>query len=432
MKGKYIHFMRLLVAGAVLVLCGLAFYRAFYPVAIFDVQFMAAVQSALIGSTAALVIMIALILITLLLGRVYCSTLCPLGLYQELLMMLFMPFYKKRKNSGHVQRHWSAAYVIMVLLWGSLIGGTAIVMRYFEPYSVAGNALSGAAYGIGFAIVLAVLVFFKKRFFCTHLCPVGAVLGLISRFSLFKIRIDADKCKMCSLCARVCPASCIDFKNHEVDNEMCLKCFKCLGHCQHGALRYGLKGSEEPPFDAKRRDLVKGGILLVMFGTALGWGADLCLKVGAKFKKILLPAGAGHAADFANCCLNCNLCVKNCPAKIIKPATQEIPFVHLDYSHGYCRYDCHRCSEVCPSGAITKISLAEKQKTKLATAMIDENKCIKCGICAKECPVKAIDKEPMAYPLVRFDQCIGCGKCGNMCPVKAIAFEPVDKQVKLN
>ena len=202
MNGKYIHFMRLLVAGAVLVLCGLAFYRAFYPVAIFDAQFMAAVQSALIGSTAALVIMIALILITLLLGRVYCSTLCPLGLYQELLMMLFMPFYKKRKNSAHVQKHWSAAYVIMVLLWGSLIGGTAIVMRYFEPYSVAGNALSGAAYGIGFAIVLAVLVFFKKRFFCTHLCPVGAVLGLISRFSLFKIRIDADKCKMCSLCAK--------------------------------------------------------------------------------------------------------------------------------------------------------------------------------------------------------------------------------------
>lgn len=431
MNKKILQVIRLVIAGGVFVLCGLAFYNQFYPVKVFDVQVIAVIQSVLLGSTAAIVISVILFLITLLLGRVYCSTLCPLGIYQELLMFLFRPFYKKRKKT-EVQGHWSGAYVIAAILFGTFWGGTAVLMRMFEPYSVAGNALSGAWYGVGFIVALAVLVFFKKRFFCTHLCPVGTVLGLISRYSLFKIRIDANKCKLCSLCAKVCPVGCIDFEKHDVHNEMCIKCFKCLGNCSYGALRYGLAQKEKIAFSAKRRDLVKSGLLLVMFGTALRCGMDLSQKIGAKFKRVLLPAGAGKAEDFANRCLNCNLCVKNCPMKIIQPATAEVPFVHLDYSHGYCRYGCHKCSEVCPSGAIKKISLAEKQKTKLATAKIDENICIKCGACVHECPVKAIEKERGGYPFVHFDKCIGCGKCGYSCPVKAIAMEAVDKQVFVN
>ena len=432
MKHRIIQSVRLFVALTVFILCLCAFFEKFYPVPIFDVQVVSLLQSVLIsGTTLAVSLLILLGLITFICGRVYCSTVCPLGLFQELLIMLFKPFYKRRRVHK-VQPHYIVAYIIAALLFGTLLGGTVVLLRWLDPYAVAGNALSGAWYGLGFAAVLAVLVFFKKRFFCANLCPVGAVLGLVSRYSLFKMRIDADKCKKCGICAKSCPAECIDFKNHNVDNEMCLKCFKCLGHCQHGAIQYGLPQKKKVAFDARRRDLLKGGIILLIFGRAVGYGMDLSSKAGAMLKKVILPAGAEKKEKFANRCLNCNLCVKNCPMKIIKSATKEVPFVHLDLSQGYCKYDCHNCSKVCPSGAIKKISLADKQKTKIATAMIDEEKCIKCGLCAGECPVKTIVKEVGEYPLVRFEKCLGCGKCAQVCPVKAIALEPADEQVLLS
>lgn len=431
MKHKILVWGRRLVACSVLVLCGLAFWGKFYPAKIFDVQFTAALQSGMIsGFGLSVALFIFVVLLTLLFGRVYCSTLCPLGLYQELLTILFKPFYKKRKFQ--VQKHYVWSYFIAAILFGAMFGGSVVLLRMIDPYSVAGNAMSGAVFGLGFVAVLTILVFFKKRFFCTNICPVGAVLGLISRFSLFKIRIDTDKCKMCSLCARSCPCGSIDFKNHTVDNETCVKCFKCLPHCQHGALYYGLPKAKKVEFNANRRQFIKAGLVLATFGAAFKGGIELSKKVAAKIKKVILPAGAGQEQDFANRCLNCNLCVQNCPMKVLKPATKEVPFVHLDYSDSYCSYNCHKCSSVCPSGAIKRLNLTEKRKTKIATAIVDENICVKCGMCALDCPREIIVKEEGEFPIIRFDECIGCGKCAAVCPVKAIRIEPVDKQITLS
>lgn len=432
MKNKILIYGRFLIAIAVLVLCGLAFYRHTYPLKIFDLQFTAALQSGLVsGFGLGLILFAVLIVITLLFGRVYCGALCPLGLYQELLTILFKPFYKKRKGAKEPMKHYVFAYLLAAILFGALCGGTAVLLRMLDPYSVAGNAMSGACFGIGFAIALAVLVFFKKRFFCTNICPVGAILGLISRFSLFKIRIDTDKCKMCSLCARSCPCGSIDFKNHTVNNETCVKCFKCLNHCGHSALYYGLPKSKPAEFSIKRRQLLTSGAVLVLFGAAFKGGIELTKKIVTKVKQVILPAGSGTPEEFANRCLNCNLCVQNCPMKIIKKATADTPFVHLDYGDTYCDFNCHKCSQVCPSGAIKRISLKEKQNTKIANAVIDEDVCIKCGICATECPKKIIIKEDGELPIIQFDQCIGCGKCASVCPVKAIKIEPTPKQITL-
>jgi len=386
------------------------------------------------GGKLAVILLSAILILTLLFGRLYCSTLCPLGVYQELLMILFKPFYKRRAQTG-LQKHYVFSYIIMAVLWGTVVGGTVIFMRCVEPYAVAGSALSGTTYGLIFVLALAVLVFLKKRYFCTSLCPVGALLGLISRFSLFKIRFKENACKQCSLCAKMCPAGAIDYQNRQVNNETCIRCLKCLPHCRFGALEFGALNKPtvaQATFSLKRRELIKGGLLLLVFGKAITMGADFGRKFVDKIKSVILPAGSGNQADFSNRCLNCNLCVENCPAHIIKPKTDEVPHVYLDMSKSYCRYDCHKCSEVCPSGAIQKLSLKEKQKTKIATAVIDEDKCVKCGVCAMECPVKAIKKEGDAYPLVQFDKCLGCGKCANMCPVKAIGLEPVQKQVLLS
>ncbi|MBR1648105.1 MAG: 4Fe-4S binding protein [Alphaproteobacteria bacterium] len=431
MKNSILIYTRFLAAITVSVLCGLAFFGHFYDFKIFDMQFTAALQSGIIfglGLSAAL--FAAVVLVTVLFGRVYCSTLCPLGLYQELLTIAFKPFYKKRKQ--HLAKHYAAAYFLAAVLFGTLAGGTAFLLRYIDPYSIAGNALSLAPFGLGFVGCLAVLVFFKKRFFCTNICPVGAALGVISRFSPAKIRIDETKCKTCGLCAKACPCGAIDFKNHTVDNETCVKCFKCLSYCRHKALYYGLKQSQPVKFSFKRRQLLKNGAVLLVFGAALKGGIELTKKIASAVKKAILPAGSSSTAEFANRCLNCNLCVANCPMKIIHPATPEIPFVHLDYGEKYCDFDCHKCSQICPSGAIKRLSLKEKQNTKIATAVVNEDVCIGCGLCVFACPKQIIVKEEGGHPYIPFDGCIGCAKCAASCPVKAIGMEAIDKQITLS
>ena len=155
---------------------------------------------------------------------------------------------------------------------------------------------------------------------------------------------------------------------------------------------------------------------------------DLGKAVAAKVKKTVLPAGAENAEDFANRCLNCNLCVQNCPMQIIKKADGDYPAVHIDYTDGFCDYDCRKCSEICPSGAIKRLTLAEKQKTQIGLAVINENTCIKCGLCVMKCPRGAISKEDGSFPLINTDECIGCGACQNACPVKAITVMPIEQQ----
>lgn len=424
---KVLLLLRKIVALMVLLLAISAFTKRYYPIKVFDIQLTAVAQRFLTDfSVTAGCLLGFVILITLLFGRIYCSTVCPLGLYQELLTILFKPFYKRRKFN--VQKHYSGAYFLAAVLFGTLCGGTVVLLRMIDPYSVAGNALSLARYGIIFITALTILVFFKSRFFCTNICPVGAILGFISRFSLFKIRIDTDKCKMCGLCARACPCGSIDFKNHTVSNETCVKCFKCLAHCNHGALYYGLPKAKKVEFNGSRRKFITAGFILVTFGVAFKGGVELSKKVVAKIKNVILPAGANKAEDFANRCLNCNLCVKNCPMNIIKKATDKVPFVHIEYEKSYCKYDCHKCSEICPSGAIKRLNLAQKQQTQIAVAHVDENTCIQCGLCVGECPREVIIKEFGEFPNISVNKCIGCGKCASVCLVHAISITPVDEQ----
>ncbi len=419
---KKIYYIRLLVALLVMVLAIGAFYARFYPVKIFDIQLTALWQRVMVDfSLFAVLLTAVLLLITFLGGRLYCSTLCPLGIFQELLMLIF-----RRKNSYQPNCYYK--YFLAALLWGTLLGGTVVLLRLIDPYTIFGSALSLTLFGLVFVLILSVLVWFKGRWFCTHLCPVGVVLGLVSKVSLSRIYIKIDNCVSCGACASKCPSGSIDFKHKTVDNETCVKCLKCLGTCPKSALTYGIKPTEKVAFNPSRRKFIVGAAAVAVLAAAVKGGAVLAQNTVAKIKKVILPAGAGNAEDFANRCLNCNLCVQNCPMKIIKKADKNFGTVHIDYENSFCDYDCHKCSEVCPSGAIKKITLAQKQKTQIGLAKIDENICVKCGLYVMKCPRGAIRKPDGAYPLVDADVCIGCGACKIGCPVKAIAIEPKEVQ----
>ena len=247
MKLFYLKYVRWLIAAVVFILSILAFSGKFYGIKIFDVQVAVLVQSALLNTTlSVLILLIALLAITLIFGRVYCSTLCPLGILQELMMLVFTPLKKLlKKDEVLKQRHYAFAYLLAAVCFGGILGGTAIIFRYFDPYSVFGNAVSLSVYGLIFVGVLAVLVFFKNRFFCTNICPVGALLGWISRCALFKIRLNPNMCVGCAKCAQKCPTGSIDLKNNTVNNETCIKCFNCLGNCHRNALTYGPKKEDD-------------------------------------------------------------------------------------------------------------------------------------------------------------------------------------------
>lgn len=425
---KALKYLRFVIALIVLSAVVLLFSGKDYPVRILDVQFTAALQRAVLdGTVFAACLFAGIVVLTLLFGRIYCSTLCPLGLAQELFGMLFRRKIPVRKSNPF-------KYVLAALVFGVLIGGSAAAARYIDPYTLFGSAASGAYLGIGAAAVLALFVAFGKRFFCVHICPVGAVLGVIAKHSVFQVGIDNRKCVSCGLCAAKCPTGSIDFKNKKVDNETCIKCFDCMGACRRGGIRFGRISAYPLAMNESRRKMLIGGVGLAAFAVlAFKSGAVVSQKIAAKVKNVIVPAGARDAQRFANRCLNCNLCVQNCPMKILKKADSDYPAVHIDLTKSFCAFDCHKCGDVCPSGAIRRLSLSDKQRTQIGLASVDESKCVKCGLCVMKCPKHAVKKERFEdFPRFDSDLCIGCGACKTACPVKAITVQPVEEQRCLN
>ena len=234
LRPKPLQKIRITAALIVAILCIAGFLGLFYPVKIFNFNLVPLIQKIIIDFTVVSgILLLLLIAITLIFGRIYCSTICPLGLLQEFFLLLF------RRKKLPAQKNTPFKYFLAALTFGSLLGGTAVLMRLIDPYSVSGTAAGGALYGICILTAIALLTWLKGRFFCTNICPVGAVLGLMSRFSLNKININPDACVACGLCAQKCPSGCIDFKNKTVDNETCIKCFKCLSLCHNHGIFYG-------------------------------------------------------------------------------------------------------------------------------------------------------------------------------------------------
>lgn len=421
-KNKFFYHLRVVISAIVAILAVLAFSGYFYELKIFDGQIAALAQRLLIDwSWMAVVLLIGIIAVTLFAGRFYCSVICPLGILQEFMMWIFRR--KKATMKNRPCKYWLA-----IVLWGLLVGGTVALLRFFEPYTIFGSALSGSVWGVSIVALIMVLVWFKGRYFCANICPVGAALGCLSKHSLKQININDDTCVACGLCAANCPSGSIDVKNKKVDNETCVKCLKCLTVCKQNSMFLGSKAKEQVPFSLSRRKFITASAMVAVFAAAIKSGGLLAKSLAERVKNVILPAGAGNPQDFANRCLNCNLCVQNCPMKIIKKADDTYPAIHIDYKSGFCDYECHKCSQVCPSGAIKKISLSEKQNTKIAQAVIYDEVCVKCGSCVMKCPKQAITKVDGDFPKVNFDECIGCGVCKQACPVKAIAIEPVEKQ----
>lgn len=450
-----------------------------------NIQFLPALLALNIGIVASL------IALTLLLGRVYCSVICPLGVFQDIVSWTSGRRKKKKFRFSYSPEKKRLRYGILGLFLVALIAGAGSFVALLAPYSAYGRIASNLfaplykggnnllAYlaeradsyafyettiwiknlpGLAIALVtfaaLFLLAWRNGRTYCNTLCPVGTLLGLLSRFSLFRPVLDTQKCKHCGLCARRCKSACIDDKNHRIDYSRCVACMDCLDVCKHGAIRLQsrLKKPDTPStaarpapapaqIDETRRGFLSATALLAATATlqAQEKKRDGGLAV-IEDKKIparahpLLPPGALDARHFAQHCTGCQLCVSVCPNDVLRPATTFATLMQpeMSYERGYCRPECTRCSEVCPAGALRPLTVAEKSSTRIGHAVWIKKNCIPlvdgvaCGNCARHCPSGAIlmvssdpaDPNAPQIPVVNVERCIGCGACEHLCPAR--------------
>lgn len=452
-KQKMIYYIRLFISAVVLICSFLAFTTTFsFFAKFFAIQLGAGVASlAASFSITVLIFVLAVLIFTFLFGRFYCSIICPFGILQN--AVNFFSF----KNSKNYKNFYKTRYTIAAVVFGALFTGWAVGFKILEPYTNFGLIASSifspiyntitktdnyrftiATIAISLIpfIILIFLVLFKRRFFCTAICPVGTLLGLFSKYGLFRLQIT-DKCITCGACFRGCPAGSINLKDKKIDNELCIRCLKCVAVCPKQAITYGVykNNKKQQSFSPSRRNFVLGSVF-VLGGIAVGVGSAIAR--GKKFLKdtvrAILPPGAGNYNRFSSKCTSCQLCVAVCPNKVIHPRDLTHPNIYMDFSKAPCMYGCNECSKACPTGAIKKMSLEEKQHLRIGLAKIDRDLCIACGICAFKCPAKAlrIDETEDGNRTLVYNAtvCIGCGMCQVACPHKAIEVVGIVEQTK--
>ena len=436
-------------------------------------QFSAALAGAgLIGS-----MVFAILALTLIFGRLYCGVLCPLGTAQELFWRIgkllrgkspprsgrasassatpstggSAPRNAPRFFRGGYSKASKIRYIIPLLVAAGIIFSFTPLMVIVDPISTFGRGmsavrglLSGSAAGFAFAvpfILILIIAFFRGRAFCAW-CPVGVTLGLFSKAALLGIKLT-PACVSCGLCDAACPTGCIDAAAKRVDTERCVLCFSCTAACPTDSASYGVRGRAAFSGESRR------GFLNNMVKTSLGVIYLLApsLKLSARSTKTeaetddedlpILPPGAKNAAHFESRCIACHACVAACPAHII--AAAEAPFPAVTYNGdatAACQFNCVECGRVCPTGAIARLSIDEKHRTRIALSTLYFERCVvntkheSCGACAEVCPTGALTMAAYIEPGIPFltrpiyDEryCLGCGACLAACPAEPRAF----------
>lgn len=449
------------------------------------IQFLPALLSLNLG------VLLALLLLTFICGRIYCSVICPLGVMQDIFAR-FGKIAKKNRYSFSKAKSWLRYSALVLLILAFLLGFNWVV-ALFAPYSAYGRIASTlfapiwdscnnllamwaehvdsyAFYSVdvrykgwitlSVAVItlvsIGILGWRNGRTYCNTICPVGTILGFVSRFSIFRPIIDTSKCVDCGLCARNCKSACIDSKNHKIDYSRCVACMDCISKCRKGAISYtwrrnscldktensveNIAKQNRQVDDAKRTFLTTTATVAVASALKAGEkkvDGGLAMIEDKKVpnrKRKIVPPGALSIRNLERHCTACQLCISECPNGVLRPSTslESLMQPESSYEVGYCRPECTRCSNVCPTGAIRPISREDKSSIQIGHAVWVKANCIpitdgvSCGNCARHCPAGAITMIPsvpgddlsLKIPAVNTELCIGCGACENLCPAR--------------
>jgi ferredoxin len=422
---------------------------------------------------------IILLIITLLFGRVYCSSFCPLGTFQDIIDSISKRFIRKRGYKFSKSIDW-LRYPILAISIICTLAGSLLMLNLLDPYSVFGKIVSDlfrpVYYGVnnlsvfvlektnlytlypvklkawnwisfGFSMFMLVLVvrftLKKGRLYCNTVCPVGTLLGLISRISVFRIRLDEALCNSCGTCSAKCKSCCIDTKNKKVDCSRCVGCFNCLTVCPGNGVKFSFALSKPNQINApieshkilnRRQFLISSSSLSIGALTLANDSLSQVVK-GAKIPVIkkypVTPPGSLSIDHFHKNCTACHLCISACPTHVLQPSLLQYGWDGLfqptmDYKASFCNFECIVCSEVCPTFAILPIAPEKKKLTQLGKTNFIKENCVvytdetACGACSEHCPTKAVNmvfyKGKLNIPLVTQEICVGCGACEYACP----------------
>lgn len=408
-------------------------------------------------------VVMALVVVALFFGRIYCSVICPLGVFHDIVAWSHNR-YKRNRYTYSKAISW-LRYTMLGIMIAAFILGIGSIVALLEPYSsygrIAGNLFqpvyefvnnglaaiakninSYAFYSVDIWIkslptfiiaavtfvAIVVLAWRNGRTYCNTICPVGTILSFFSRFSWLKIHIDSNRCIKCNLCSKNCKASCIDTKNGKIDYSRCVVCGDCISKCHKGAISYSHKttttvehSDEEIKDERTQMNDTDRSKRLFLFGAAMatttaliaqgkkkvdGGLATIQDKIAPDRQTIITPPGSLSVANMAKHCTGCQLCVSECPNEVLRPSTDLTKLMQpvMSYERGYCRPECTRCSDVCPAGAIKPITRAEKSSTQIGHAVWIMKNCIALN-----------DK-------------FECGNCARHCPVGAITMVPSDSK----
>jgi MauM/NapG family ferredoxin protein len=452
-----------------------------------------ATRTLLIGSLLALIVVV----LTLIFGRAWCGWLCPLGTVLD----LFTLKHWRKKNAG-VSDHWRAVkYLLLLIIIAAAIFGnlsllifdpitimvrtvsigvwpaadqfvTGLERTLYEvpflqdPISAFDTALRPAVFPLEpayyreaalFAAIFVGLIALNAiapRFWCRYLCPLGGLLGVISKIAIFRREVQGD-CTACGACQIKCPTDTIGSLAHPStplrsaqdafvsDPAECTLCLDCWAVCAQSGVKFPAHFSfaKRRDYDPNRRQV------LIALGTTIAGLAVLNSDavVRRDHPHLLRPPGA-RENDLLDKCVRCNLCSRACPTSGLQPSIVEAGLEGfwtpiLVPRLGYCDYSCNACGQVCPVQAIPPLSLDEKRQQVIGKAYIDQNRCIAwadhrdCIVCEEMCPLpeKAITLEKtevlktdgtpgtVQLPHVDREKCIGCGICEYKCPLNGEA-----------
>jgi len=489
-RTNYLKGLRVLLAILIFIPILLYFldFRNILPESISKLLHLQIIPAILGGMVLILVLQFVL---ALLFGRVYCSVICPAGVLQDIINRLFCIGKKKKKGSRRFKYHRPQnilRYVLTGLTFLLLLIGSSQLALLLDPYSNFGrissnlfrpvvvwgnNILAGflakadnytlyhvsittittaALIAAGVALVVfIVMVVLRGRLFCNTLCPVGGLLSIVSRYSLFRIDIDKNKCISCGSCERTCKAEAINTTDLTVDASRCVSCFNCISSCRKDSIHYVFKPfykkenatsgtnvavaefekSDSPTANSRRQFLATGATI----ATALPVVSALANNRNKEKKQPITPPGSINLERFKDKCTGCHLCVVQCPSQVLYPAGMEFGLgyflkPHMGYIDSYCNYECTVCTEVCPNHALIPLSIDDKVTTQVGIAEFFLDRCIvetentDCGACSEHCPTQAVHMElykegsTLTVPVVEPELCVGCGGCESICPVR--------------
>jgi len=436
---------------------------------------------------------IGLLIVTLFLGRFFCGFICPFGTIHHMVGMVRpalkgrrMDEANKKKPSQRFKYFLLITFIIAALFGLNCTGLMDPISFLFRSLALAVlpgvgiglkelfdlmaqsdiktlNLLSYGAeflvspvFGYGYqayktawfigALFLVILFLnrIRPRFWCRTLCPLGALLGICSRFSVLGLEKDQDRCTDCKLCVRRCQGAASPKPGEQWENAECLLCFNCFAACPEDAISFHFRW---PPRANQKPDTGRRALLgSLVAGISVPFLGRLDGQVhGVSNARLIRPPGSLAEKDFLELCQRCGLCMKVCPTNVINPTLTEAGMAgfwtpNLIMIRGYCEYSCTLCGSVCPTGAIKEISVREKMQRpiRIGSAYVDRGRClpwsgnVPCIVCEEVCPTspKAIylretiltgsngKQVKVQLPHVDLKRCVGCGICEFKCPVK--------------